>query len=336
MGIDSHDLLMVHGSTYQLLDPTTAPSELLDQVRVDTANRCLAVDTALGTIAVEVYRDVNPSGGGELVQADFFPPLDSIADRGPEDNLPAAYIYPFTILPDGALYDITVRAPREAVEAEWAESSTLIMGNRLAEFRRAYPDVAAAIPEGVIAITAGVRTKPMLAVAARIENGEPLTRALQVTGAGVRYREKLASGFEPSGRHPDTAVSVINSRITRSEDKSEADYQRLVFEAHDGSQKTAGEAGGSRGLVEVIVMQVDEVEYSGFTYPMPKSGLLGPDDRSESATRQASGDEAHPQARQRIEASARGIRNLRAIAAFRFALAGVRNELTAGNEPDVP
>lgn len=338
--------------TFELLDPKTAPTDMLEQVRVNTPGRCLEVDTSLGQIAVEIYGKTQKAAGDvDEFRGDFFPALDTHIDPEAKTNPLATQAHPYAILPDGALYELVVRAPLEGVSADWSEEHSVsvsgpyaqITGMSLHEFRRIFPGVEVDLPDGTYTITATARTKPTLTIAARVENGEPLIRFQEISEDKVHYRETLAGGFMPSAMRPDTAVAVIDSRITIRDGGKEADRQQLEFRVHDGFQRTGEGAEENSGLVEIIVMQGEAIDFTGFTfvpYQPPAFEGYGFDGY---ATRGGglsfghnfrgfgglSGGETRYRAPETVKVSMNGIRSLRAIAAFRFAMAGSREILLA-------
>lgn len=339
-GVDFGALLKSQPPITKLISPATAPLEMLNGVRVNTEGHRLETVTPLGTVAVELYW----KEGDEKVPGDFFPALESTVDPEADANPLATQVHPYTILPDGSLYAIVARAPRDAVDTAWSEdrkvaiggASAMFGGISLAEFRRAYPGVNVDLPDGQYSVTAQERTRPTLAAAARVENGEPLTRIQEVRGSTVRYRETLA-GFVPSTLHPDTAVAAVDSRTTIRDGGKEADRQRLEFKAHDGFQRTGPGAAENSGIVEVIIMQCEAVECTGFTFtpyklPAPPGPLYGNDffgTRGGPATFGGgmkgfgglSGGETRYRPPETVKVSMTGIRGMRAIAAFRFAMA---------------
>lgn len=355
-GIDFDALLRTPAPTTELIEPKTAPVEMLDKVRVNTEGRCLETATPLGEIAVEMYWKKDD---GEEVRGDFFPALTAEADPDAETNPLATQSHPYTILPDGALYEIVVRTPLDAVDAEWSEERSVAVGSgklalfggvSLFEFRRAYPGVEVNLPEGLYNITATERTKPTLAIAARVENGEPLARTQEVIDSSVYYKETLTGGFRRSALRPDTAVAVVDSRTTIRDGGKEADRQQLEFKAHDGFQRTGEGAAENSGVAEVIVMQGEAVEFTGFTFtpytppaiPDSYGGFSG-DHITRGITRGGpatfgggykglsglSGGETRYRPPETVAVSMTGVRNLRAVAAFRFAMAGLREDSSA-------
>lgn len=351
-GIDFDALLTSQPPTTELIDPKTAPVEMLDQVSVNTEGRCLETATPLGTIAVEMYWQ---EGDGEEARGDFFPALDTETDPEAGANPLPAQAHPYTILPDGVLYEIVVRTPLDTVDAEWSEERRVAVGSgklalfggvSLFEFRRAYPGVEVDLPEGQYNITATERTKPTLAIAARVENGEPLTRMQKVIGGSIHYEETLTASFRRSALRPDTAVAVVDSRTTIRDGGKEADRQQLEFKAHDGFQRTGEGAAENSGVAEVIVMQGEAVEFTGFTFtpytpPTFPNSYGGFNDDYNYITRGLtrggpatfggyrgtgglSGGETRYRPPETVKVSMTGVRNLRAIAAFRFAMAAAR------------
>lgn len=335
--------------TFELIDPTYAPASLLDAVLVDTKGQALRADTPIGTVAVELYWKTEDSPDDEDNRADFFSALSPEIDPGADTNPIPTQQHPYALLPDGALYEVVVRTPFDAIDTEWSETRTAtiggkVLGTSLDEFKRAYPGVDVDVPAGLYTITATERTKPTLAIAARVENGEPLSRIQEVKDTAVRYRETLSAGFGRSVLRPDTAVAVINSRTT-FRGNEEADRQRLEFRVEDGFQRTGEGAAENRGVVEIIVMRGEAVDYSDFTftpYEPPKvtrpafgsfdglgGGLAmrgGPasfGDISKSLGGLVGG-ETHYRPPETVKVSMMGIRGLHEIAAFRFALAGMR------------
>ncbi len=353
-GIDFDALLRPSAPTTELIEPKTAPVEMLDQVRVNTEGRSLEVTTPIGEIAVEIYWKKDD---GEETRGDFFPALSPEEDPDAETNPLATQAHPYTILPDGSLYEIVVRSPLDAVDAAWSEERELAIGGgmlatigvvSLFEFRRAFPSVQVDLPEGLYDITATGRTKPTLAIAARVENGEPLARRQHIKGGGVRYGEILTGDFMASGRRPDTAIAILNSRTTIRDDGKEADEQRLEFKAHDGFQRTGPGAAENSGVAEVIVMQGEAVAFTGFTFsPYRPPNLDNYGSRREvtrgmmsdggpsygggyRSTGGLSGGETRYRPPETVKISGMGrVRNLRAIAAFRFAMAGLQEESSA-------
>jgi|GEM_PF-1822139 len=346
-GIDFDALLQLQNPIIELMDPKTAPLDMLEQVRVNTEGRCLETTTPLGTIAVEMYWKKED---GEEVRGDFFPALSSEVDPDATANPLATQAYPYTILPDGSLYEIVVRAPLSVFDAEWSEERSvpitggefsLLKSVSLAQFRQAYPSVEVDLPEGQYTITATERTKPTIAVAARVENGEPLVRMQEIRGKTVRYKETSAGGFLRSGLRPDTAVTVLDSRTT-IRDGGQADRQRLEFKAHDGFQRTGEGAAENSGLAEIIVMQAEAVDLTDFTftpYAPPLRLRSTYDDfgfggnffggtRKNPATfggdsegfRGLIGGETRYRPPEKIRVDLVGSRNMRAVAAFRFAM----------------
>ncbi len=205
----------------------------------------------------------------------------------------------------------------------------------LSEFRKAHPDVAVDLPDGRYTITATEHSTPTLAIAARVENQEPLARMVRVQKDRTIYQEMLSGGFIPSRLRPETAVLIIDSRLTfRSKT---ADRQRLEFRAHDGFQRTGPEAARHSGLVELIIMQAEAVRWSDLTFKpfvAPKRpdygsfGLpnyfgtrdsFGPDVLKSGGLAAGETRYCEPVT---IPVETAGVRNLNPIAAFRFALTG--------------
>ncbi len=356
---DFDALLNTPDPTFELIEPKVAPADMLDSVRVNTQGRCLETDTPLGTIAVEMCWKTGNSPDSIETRGDFFPALDSALDPDAAANPTATQRYPYTILPDGALYQVVVRAPMDAVNAEWSPERSASIGGKykaifsgmsLSEFRSTYPNVEVNLPEGLYTIAATERTKPVVAVAARVENGEPLTRIQTVSGTGVHYRENLVAGFRGSALQPDTAVAVIDSRTT-IRDNDEADRQRLEFRVHDGFQRIGEDAEANSGLVELIAFHGEAVEYKDFTFTpyqppmMPQSSYddfyLGSFDRGLNMRGAKSfgdmparsggltGGETRYRPPETVQVSMTGVRSLRAIAAFRFAMASAHKATTS-------
>jgi hypothetical protein len=346
--------------TFDLIEPTTAPADMLERVRVNTEGRCLETDTSHGTIAVEMYW--KPSDGPEDAEArgDFYAPLTADIDPDAKDNPLATQANPYTILPDGSLYEVVFRVPLAAVDTAWSENrsvdisgkSALLGGVSLAQFRRAWPSVGTDLPEGQYTIQATERTKPVLAIATRVENGEPLRRLQKINGATVSYTEMAGGGFMHSMLRPDTAVMVEDSRVTiHADNPDQADKQRLEFRAHDGFQRTGEGAAEHSGVVEAIILEAEAVKYSDFTftpytpfklaspsrpgydtfgYGVGYSGPVtrgGPVSYGPTASRGGlSGGETRYRPPETVAVNVEGVRNMRAIAAFRFAMAAQRPE----------
>lgn len=358
--LDFDALLQTPTPTFELIEPKTAPADLLSGVRVNTEGRCLEAKTPVGIIAVEMYWKTGDGPEEEESRGDFFAALSPDQDAAAETNPTATQRNSYTILPDGALYEVVVRAPLKAANADWSPERVASVGRAfklfggvsLAEFRLAYPGVEIDLPEGQYKITATERTKPALAIAARVENGEPLMRLQEASGKAVHYRETLAGDFMRSGLRPDTAVAVVDSRTTIRSGGEAADRQRLEFKAHDGFQRTGNGAEENSGVVELIIMQGEAVESTGFTFTpyqppaLPRSTYdsyrLGFGDSF--ATKDLTdpgnslrgfsgltGGETRYRPPETIDVSFTSIRNLRAIAAFRFAMAGA-HELPTNDE----
>lgn len=337
---------------FHLLEPTAAPEDMLAAVRVNTEARCLEAATPIGTVAVEMYWTTNKNPDHEE-RGDFFSALSPDFDPSASDNPLPTQQYPYTVLPDGALYEAVVRAPIEAVDAKWSEPQLKVVGNEgknsihtgtsLFAFRQAFPDVTVDLPEGRYTITTKEQTAPTLAIAARVENGEPLVRRKRIIGDRAHYYEVLANDFLASGLRPDTAVSLINSRTTIRENTGEADSQRLEFAFHDGFQRTGEGAAEHSGLVELIVMQGEAFRYSDFTFTPyapfkltesaehtnirramgpARPGLFMRDSVPQTPGLQAG--ETRYRKPETIKVDVGGMRAFRAIAAFRFALTGAR------------
>lgn len=341
-------ILHIPEPTIELREPKIAPPSMLEQVRVNTENRCLEASTPLGIVAVEIYWTMDPNAETSDTRGDFFSALDSTLDPQAGTNPVATQKYPYAVLPDGALYEVAARVPLEAVDTEWSErrcrdiggARTFFGGIPLAEFRRAYPNIEVDLPEGNYTITASERTKPVLAIAARVENGEPLSRMQTIMGDATHYRETLTGDFMRSELRPDTAISLINSRTTIREG-GEADRQRLVFKAHDGFQRTGDQAEENSGLLELIVMQGEAVEQEEFTFT-PHVSLISPTDiwfdkrRNDGQVMGSrfggeparggglTGGETRYRPPETVHVAMSGVRSLRAIAAFRFAMAAER------------
>jgi len=341
---------------FHLIEPTAAPEAMLDRVRVNTEARCLEAATSVGTVAVELYWSPEANAAQET-RGDFFSPLPPELDPNAATNPLPTQKYPYTILPDGSLYQVVVRAPAEVTTAEWSEPRqkpithpgkfTLLDGMDLATFRRMFPGVEVDLPAGRYNITATEQSKPTLTVAARVENGEPLARQQEIAGSTPHYREILAGDFLRSGLRPDTTVAIIDSRTTMYRGKDTADNQRLVFKAHDGFQRTDEGAAEHSGLVELIVMQGEAVQYSDFTFTPFRPLPFGQSSSSSTLKNQfrpslrrdnfpgtkptfdgLSGGETRYRPPETVKVHVGRIRELRAIAAFRFALTGMPGQLS--------
>lgn len=345
--------LRLPAPTYELIKPKTAPAELLAAVSVNSEGQCLEAATPLGNVSLEVYWKADEEPDSVETRGDFFAALSPQLDPDAATNPLATHNFPYTTLPDGALYELVVRTPLEAVEHDWSEERSANVegpfsygGTSLHEFRRRFPGVEVDLPEGRYTITATERTRPTLVVAARVEDGEPLTRVQTVTGTSVHYKETLAGGFQQSGLEPETAITIINSRTTIRGEGEEADRQRLEFKEHDGFQRTGPEAEKNSGLVELVLVQATEVELSGFTFTPEKAYTSPPfEDYGGLAMRGGGmmggrkdvtmggdgllGGETRYRPPETIKVSMGCVRDLQPIAAFRFALAGADEALAA-------
>jgi hypothetical protein len=118
-------LYILPSPVFELQEPKTAPTEMLDQVCVNTEGQSLESQTSLGTIAAEMHWTMGEqTGDSEEHRGDFFAALDAGLDPDVESNPLATQSYPYTILPNGALYQIVVRTPLEAVNVGWPEERT--------------------------------------------------------------------------------------------------------------------------------------------------------------------------------------------------------------------
>lgn len=353
---DTVDDFQLPAPTYELIEPKTAPSELLAQVIVNTEAGCLEANTPLGKILVKLNWKMDEDPDSEETKGDFFAALDSGLDPDAVTNPLPTQEYPYSILTNGALYEVKVLAPLEAVQNEWSEERQRniggiynLFGISLAEFKRVYPRVDVGdLPEGKYNITATERTRPTLAIAARLEAGEPVTCMQTVEGDSVHYSEKFTGGFQQSIHQPDTGVAIINSRTTIRGNGEDADMQRLEFTEHDGLQRTGSEAKQNSGLVELIVFQATEIQWIGFTFEQTKlfnpsqapSGTFGDRELSDGSYTYRSdvnfptsgsglgGGETRYRPPETVKVSMGGVTDCSPIAAFRFALASA-NEAAA-------
>lgn len=338
--------LLLPEPKFELLQPKTAPQELLDLVRVNTEGRSLDAISSIGPVSAELYYRLDDDPESDLARADFYPALSADLDPDAEANPLATQSYPYSTLPDGARYEVAIRTPLEAAKRDWSEGTIRDIhgglpgfGISLGEFRSHFPGVDVDhLPEGRYTVTATERTRSRLAIAARVENGEPLTRVQTVSGDSIHYRETLEGGFQQSYLHPETAVCVINSRTTIQDNGEDADRQRLEFRQHDGFQRTGTEAEEHSGLVEVVLGQATEVELSDFTFAQEKpyippsyddfggramKSFGGGDFLGLGTTRGGlTGGETRYRPPETIKVSMGGVRDFRPVAAFRFALAG--------------
>lgn len=342
---------------YVLMEPAEAPGELLSLVGVNTELGCLDVDTELGKIALSLIWEMTEDSG-DLQRAAFFKPLGQEVDPGAKDNPYTTQNLPYAILPNHALYRVVVGVPDGLVDdvpilADRNLNPDLKdmfgTGILLSDFKRVYKGVDTRdLPEGSYQIDAKEETKRTIAIAARIEDREPLVRRMSVFGDQTYYYEKYNVGaYKPDGFN--RYLTYIDSRYTMHDDSDEAEDQRLEFVYNDGWQRTGERALITGGMVELILYSAVEYRQFDFKFSVPQQKLhlrevtdlsrldnlsvsgqrmifRGPDLSGRGEEPISLGGLVAGQTRfgkpRTIKASTVGIRNARPIAAFQFALAG--------------
>ena len=342
--LDELDLLLSPEPTFDLIEPAAAPLEMLERVGISADGLSLESVTDTGVpVSVELYWAADQAEPPEERPA-FHPPLATGQEdvRAPE----AAQEHPYVLLPDGALYQIVVRAPREPALGEAVEEKINLtdgvkgyFGMSLDEFAQHFPGVDVNLPTGNYLITATKRTTNKLFITTRVENGEPLIRHQRADKDEVHYKE-VVNGFAPSVRQPDTAVSGTDSRLTIRGNGEDADRQRLVFRLHEDGEGGWGTAASHSGRVEVMVMEGEQTEITDFVFTQPEQIVISDEvertPRSIGASMLRDIDAGVPTRRvfsgstsylppRTVKARLSGVGSLKPVAAFRFALAGAED-----------